>query len=102
MLYRFADEDSLAAGRTPRSGAGGWARPRAWSGSRGCERRTGIEGWFDEPAHTDVEDLRPVPPAPPRWKQMVVIWLAFFPLSLLSSWVLRRAPSRTGRCCRGC
>jgi uncharacterized protein len=47
------------------------------------ERRTGIEGWFDEPTSRDVQDLRPPPSAPPRWKQGVVIWLAFFPLSLL-------------------
>ena len=53
------------------------------------EHRTGIEGWFDEPEERDVDDMltggaeAPVPPpAPPRWKQMCVIWLAFFPTSL--------------------
>ena len=46
---------------------------------------------WDRPLHAfiarhtgdnDVEDLRPATPAPPRWKQGVVIWLTFFPLSL--------------------
>jgi hypothetical protein len=88
MLYRFADEDSLA--RWEDSSQRRWwlGAAQGLVGESRLERRTGIEGWFDEPAHTDVEDLRPVPPAPPRWKQMVVIWLAFFPLSLLSGWVL--------------
>ena len=57
------------------------------------ERLTGIEGWFDSPVERDVEDVpgagRAAPrPAPPRWKQMIMIWFAFFPLSLLTSWVL--------------
>ncbi len=51
------------------------------------ERRTGIEGWFDEAATRDIRDLRLAPAAPPRYKQAVVIWLAFFPLSLLTSWL---------------
>ena len=29
-----------------------------------------------------------LPAPPPRYKQATVIWLAFFPLSLLASWVL--------------
>ena len=80
MLYRFADAESLAA----------WdASPqREWwleaaQGSveeRSRERRTGIEGWFDEP--TSVESLSPAPKPPPRWKQMVIIFMGFFPLSL--------------------
>jgi hypothetical protein len=89
MLYRFADDASLQA----------WEHSpqRAWwrSSASGLgvvesrvERRTGIEGWFDEPRHTDVSDLRPQPTrVPPRWKQACVIFLVFFPLSLLVNWV---------------
>ena len=88
VLYRFADAESLA----------GWesSHERQWwrDASTGLgivesrvERRTGIEGWFDDPATRDVRDLRLPPVAPPRYKQAIVIWLAFFPLSLLSSWV---------------
>ena len=61
------------------AGAGGESRR---------ERRTGIEGWFDPPQEHDVEDLRTLPGAPPRWKQAVMIWTAFFPLSLAMSALL--------------
>lgn len=50
------------------------------------EHRTGIEGWFDEPAERSVSEVPP--PAPPRWKQAVVIWVAFFPTNLLFTWLL--------------
>ena len=86
MLYRFADPASLA----------GWeASPqRAWwlEAAQGGveekvrERRTGIEGWFDEPA--TVESVSSPPAAPPRWKQMVVIFMGFFPLSLAINYVV--------------
>jgi antibiotic biosynthesis monooxygenase (ABM) superfamily enzyme len=91
VLYRFADPDALA----------GWeaSHQREWwrDSSSGLgvvesrvERRTGIEGWFDDPASHEVRDLRVAPPAPPRWKQAVVIWLAFFPLSLAVAWFFGR------------
>jgi antibiotic biosynthesis monooxygenase (ABM) superfamily enzyme len=80
MLFRFADAESLAA----------WERSpeRAWwiASAQGLvedarqERRTGIEGWFDAPS--DVTVIPAAPPAPPRWKQMVAIFLVFYPLSL--------------------
>lgn len=90
MLYRFADAESLAV----------WeASPqRAWwlDAAQGRiahareERRTGIEGWFDEPVSVTTTDPAPAPPAPPRWKQMIVIFLVFFPLSLLMNWLASR------------
>lgn len=91
MLYRFTSEENLEA----------WERSseRTWWLSMGegfvrserSKRRTGIEGWFDEPATGSVpvtdaaasaspDDL---PPAPPRWKQAVTIWLGFFPVNLV-------------------
>ena len=89
MLYRFDSAESL--GRWEASDQRAW-----WLGSaQGLvgeslrERRTGIEGWFDQPIEHDVEDLRPRPAAPPRWKQAVMIWTAFFPLSLLTGLLLR-------------
>ena len=88
MLYRFADAAALH----------GWEESpqRQWwlSSAQGMvehtrmERRTGIEGWFDPPQEREVDDLAgppPAPPAPPRWKQAVTIWLGFFPLSLLAA-----------------
>ena len=105
VLYRFADAESLA----------GWesSHERQWwrDSSSGLgvvesrvERRTGIEGWFDEPASRDVRDLRvtpTVPPTPPRWKQGVVIWLAFFPLSLLVAWLFAHFAPGTALVPRG-
>ena len=88
VLYRFDDADSLAAWES--------SHERQWWRDAGdglgvvdsrVERRTGIEGWFDEAATRDIRDLRLAPAAPPRYKQAVVIWLAFFPLSLLTSWL---------------
>lgn len=86
MLYRFADAESLSI----------WEKSpeRAWwvASALGMvqhspeERRTGIEGWFDEP--TNVEVIAPAKFAPPRWKQMVSIFIVFFPLSLLGNWAL--------------
>lgn len=85
MLYRFADDESLQ--RWEDSDQRRWWLGAAQGivGESNRERRTGIEGWFDEPAHTDVQDLRPLPAPPPRWKQMVVIFLVFLPLSLASN-----------------
>jgi len=86
MLFRFADAESLAA----------WEKSaeRAWwvASALGMvehspeQRRTGIEGWFDEP--TSVEVIAPEPFRPPRWKQMISIFIVFYPLSLLANWGL--------------
>ncbi|SBT37839.1 antibiotic biosynthesis monooxygenase [Micromonospora auratinigra] len=91
MLYRFADAATLRD----------WEESpqRHWwlTSAQGIvehtrmERRTGIEGWFDPPVDHVVEtfatgDAEPAAPAaPPRWKQAVTIWLAFFPLSLTAT-----------------
>jgi len=82
MLYRFDGEESLAGWEASSQRA--WWRGSAQGlvGESRKELRTGIEGWFDRPHEHDVEDLRPATPAPPRWKQAVMIWFAFFPLSL--------------------
>ncbi|MEV4410388.1 antibiotic biosynthesis monooxygenase [Catellatospora sp. NPDC049609] len=88
MLYRFADAAALHDWET--------SSQRQWwlSSAQGIvehtrtERRTGIEGWFDPPQEHSVEEARP--PAPPRWKQAVTIWLVFFPLSLLANAVAGR------------
>lgn len=86
MLYRFADAASLEL----------WEKSaeRAWwvASALGMvthspeERRTGIEGWFDTPSA--VEIISTAPRTPPRWKQMVSIFLVFYPLSLLTNWAL--------------
>jgi antibiotic biosynthesis monooxygenase (ABM) superfamily enzyme len=90
MLYRFDSEESLA--RWEASSQRAWWRASAQGivGESRKELRTGIEGWFDAPLQHDVEDLRPTPTAPPRWKQAVMIWFAFFPLSLAVTLLLGR------------
>jgi len=101
MLYRFASEETLEA----------WERSpeRSWWLSMGegfvrserSRRRTGIEGWFDEPATGSVpvadaaasgSEALDLPPAPPRWKQAVTIWLGFFPVNLLFAYVIAPVP----------
>ncbi|MGC4888666.1 antibiotic biosynthesis monooxygenase [Micromonospora sp. DT227] len=94
VMYRFADADTLR----------GWedSPQRHWwlSSAQGIvehtrvERRTGIEGWFDRPVDHAVETVGAAEPAapaaPPRWKQAVTIWLAFFPLSLTATLLTAR------------
>ncbi|WP_417791386.1 antibiotic biosynthesis monooxygenase [Stutzerimonas xanthomarina] len=73
IVFRFVDEQTL-------DHWGHSASRRAWL-LRGSElfgqplehRARGIDAWF---GGTDS-------PSPPRWKQSVAIWLAFFPVSLL-------------------
>ena len=73
IIFRFRDADTLAAWEHS-------ASRRAWL-SRGSglfeapheHRAVGLDRWFaDANGQT-----------PPRWKQAVAIWLAFFPVSLL-------------------
>lgn len=71
MIFRFADEPTMAAWEHS-------ASRRAWL-ERGHGlfeqpfelRALGLDTWFGK------AELRP-----PRWKQSVAIWLAFFPVSL--------------------
>jgi antibiotic biosynthesis monooxygenase (ABM) superfamily enzyme len=88
MLYRFADAESLAAWEASPQRAW-WLEAAAGDVEESRrERRTGIEGWFDEPASVEALSVAPVPP--PRWKQMVVIFMVFLPLSLLANFVASR------------
>ena len=86
MLYRFADEESLGTWEASPQRQWWLGAAQGLVGESQVERRTGIEGWFDRPVATDVADLRPAPPAPPRWKQACVIFLVFYPLSVLANW----------------
>lgn len=89
MLYRFADADSLAAWEASDQRRWWLDSAQGLVDESRAEKRTGIEGWFDEPSSTDVRDLRPGPVAPPRWKQMCVIFMVFFPLSLAANLLSR-------------
>lgn len=73
IVFRFADEQTLDSWEHS-------ASRRAWL-QRGGElfghphehRARGLDAWFGDSTRS---------PAPPRWKQSVAIWLAFFPVSL--------------------
>jgi antibiotic biosynthesis monooxygenase (ABM) superfamily enzyme len=80
MLFRFKDAESLAIWERSPERAWWVASAQRLIEDETQERRTGIEGWFDQPA--SVEIIHSAPPTPPRWKQMVAIFLAFYPLSL--------------------
>ncbi|GAA2753697.1 antibiotic biosynthesis monooxygenase [Amnibacterium kyonggiense] len=80
VLYRFRDAASLAAWEASSERAWWVASAAGIVEDSRVERRTGIEGWFEAPSSVEVADA--APPAPPRWKQMVSIFIVFYPLSL--------------------
>jgi antibiotic biosynthesis monooxygenase (ABM) superfamily enzyme len=92
MLYRFANEETLEAWEQSPERSSRLSKGEGFVRSERSKRRTGIEGWFDDPATGSVPvtdasapgsgaDID-LPPAPPRWKQAVTIWLGFFPVNL--------------------
>ncbi len=78
MLYRFADATTLETWETSSDRSRWLEEGRGLVEETRVERRTGIEGWFDEPAGTPADEA----PTPSRWKQSVSIWLGFFPVNL--------------------
>src|SRR5690348_16933756 len=88
MLYRFATEETLEAWERSAERTGWLSMGQGFVRAERSRRRTGIEGWFDEPATgsvpvADGPAVTPAATAPPRWKQAVTIWLGFFPVNLL-------------------
>ncbi|BDZ64240.1 antibiotic biosynthesis monooxygenase [Agromyces mangrovi Wang et al. 2018] len=94
MLYRFASEQTLAAWEDSSERRWWLSTGEGLIRSERSTRRTGIEGWFDEPtgAIPTVGDEPAVPPAPPRWKQAVAIWLGFFPVNVVFSYLVGGIP----------
>ena len=91
MLYRFENEATLEAWEGSAERTWWLSMGEGFVRSERSKRRTGIEGWFDDPATGSVPvpdaaasaSLDELPPAPPRWKQAVTIWLGFFPVNLV-------------------
>jgi hypothetical protein len=84
MLCRFTDQSALGTWEASPERAWWLRSAEGLAEVTRTERRTGIEGWFDQPASTEV--VAPAgPPAPPRWKQATTIWLVFYPLNLLAT-----------------
>ncbi|WP_407315108.1 antibiotic biosynthesis monooxygenase [Pseudomonas sp. nanlin1] len=72
IIFRFADEATMDAWEHSASRAAWLSRGSGLFAQPHEHRVRGIDGWFG-----DTGQQRP-----PRWKQSVAIWLAFFPVSL--------------------
>ena len=77
IIFRFADEQTLHAWEHSASRTAWLARGSDLFADPTEHRVSGIEGWFGAAGQR-----------PPRWKQAVAIWLAFFPVSLLFNFLL--------------
>ncbi|WP_100343933.1 antibiotic biosynthesis monooxygenase [Compostimonas suwonensis] len=86
MLYRFADAASLDAWENSSERSWWVQSAMGMVEDTRTERRTGIEGWFDQP--TGVTVVNASAPVPPRWKQMVSIFIVFYPVNLLATWLV--------------
>ena len=72
IIFRFSDEKTLHAWEFSASRSAWLARGNGLFQQPTEQRVSGIEGWFGNNTAQ----------RPPRWKQAVAIWLAFFPVSL--------------------
>lgn len=73
IVFRFADEQTLDAWEHSASRRAWLQRGGELFGQPHEHRARGVDAWFGG------NDSAP----PPRWKQSIAIWLAFFPVSLL-------------------
>lgn len=77
IIFRFADEATMHAWEHSASRRSWLVRGSGLFAKNSVHRVSGIDGWFGA-----------VGQRPPRWKQAVAIWLAFFPVSLIFNFVL--------------
>lgn len=73
IVFRFSDEATVAAWEHSASRRAWLARGHGLFAEPQEHRATGLDCWF-----RNAEGR-----TPPRWKQAVAIWLAFFPVSLV-------------------
>ncbi|MEQ6916823.1 antibiotic biosynthesis monooxygenase [Halomonas aquatica] len=73
IIFRFRDADTLAVWEHSASRRAWLARGEGLFEAPQEHRATGLEGWFQDATGQ----------TPPRWKQAIAIWLAFFPVSLM-------------------
>ncbi|WP_290787589.1 antibiotic biosynthesis monooxygenase [Halomonas sp.] len=73
LIFRFRDTQTLAAWEHSASRRAWLARGEGLFESPHEHRAIGLDGWFQSATGQ----------TPPRWKQGIAIWLAFFPVSLL-------------------
>jgi antibiotic biosynthesis monooxygenase (ABM) superfamily enzyme len=77
IIFRFADEATMHAWEHSASRRSWLVRGSGLFAKNSVHRVRGMDGWFGT-----------VGQRPPRWKQAVAIWLAFFPVSLIFNYVL--------------
>ncbi|MCC5883073.1 MAG: antibiotic biosynthesis monooxygenase [Halomonas sp.] len=77
LIFRFSDAETLAAWEHSASRRAWLARGQGLYEAPHAHRATGLDGWFQEATGQ----------TPPRWKQAIAIWLAFFPVSLAFQWL---------------
>ncbi|QJQ97131.1 antibiotic biosynthesis monooxygenase [Halomonas sp. PA5] len=77
IIFRFTDEATLAAWEHSASRRAWLARGQGLYAEPSEHRASGIDSWFRDAAGN----------TPPRWKQAVAVWLAFFPVSLMFQWL---------------
>lgn len=78
IVFRFANEQTLDSWEHSVSRRAWLQRGGELFGQPHEHRASGVDAWF---GGADS-------PPPPRWKQSVAIWLAFFPVSLLFNMLL--------------
>ncbi|CEP37934.1 MULTISPECIES: antibiotic biosynthesis monooxygenase [unclassified Halomonas] len=72
IIFRFSSSETLAAWEHSASRHAWLARGKGLYEAPHEHRATGLDAWFQTGSS-----------APPRWKQAVAVWLAFFPISLI-------------------
>ena len=93
MLYRFASTETLDAWENSAERGSWLSTGEGIIRSERTRRRTGIEGWFDEPTTGAVPVAGDIATAAPaRWKQAATIWLGFFPVNLLFTYLMTPVP----------
>ena len=76
IIFRFSCSETLAAWEHSASRHAWLARGKGLYEAPHEHRATGLDAWFQTGSS-----------APPRWKQAVAVWLAFFPISLIFQFV---------------
>ncbi|RUR52044.1 antibiotic biosynthesis monooxygenase [Vreelandella populi] len=77
IIFRFSSNDTLQAWERSASRHAWLIRGKGLYDAPCEHRATGLDTWFQTGAVG----------APPRWKQAVAVWLAFFPISLIFQWM---------------
>ncbi|MGQ7247325.1 antibiotic biosynthesis monooxygenase [Halomonas sp. V046] len=77
IIFRFSDAQTLERWESSASRRAWLERGQGLFEAPLLRRATGLDSWFSAPG----------PRTPPRWKQAIAIWLAFFPVSLVFQWL---------------